>query len=144
MCSQHAEVYPYFIYFVNFFINGKVSKLPEFKRLMTVNLLTFAPSDDKNVPIYSCVEPLCEQSCVCSCTANFGATMVLSRELKSLATSESLKSTNAFFLKKKKKVLRSTLRAAKNTVRERNICFKQSISCFILGAKLDTVCVLGF
>lgn len=97
MCSQHAEVYPYFIYFVNFFIKGTVSKLPEFKRWMTVNLLTFAPSDDKNVPVYSCVEPLCEQSCVCSCTASFGATMVLSRELKSLATSESLKSTNVFF-----------------------------------------------
>lgn len=67
MCSQHAEVYPYFIYFVNFFIKGTVSKLPEFKRWMTVNLLTFAPSDDKNIPVYSCVEPFCEQSCVCSC-----------------------------------------------------------------------------
>lgn len=102
MCSQHAKVYPYFIY-LNFFIKGTFSKLLEFKRWKTVNLLTFSLSDDKNVPVYSCVEPLREQSCVCSCTANFGATMLLSRELKSLATSESLKRllTNAFFFFKK-------------------------------------------
>lgn len=90
ICSQHAKVYPYLIY-LNFFIKGTFSKLLEFKRWKTVNLLTFSLSDDKNVPVYSCVEPLREQSCVCSCTANFGATMLLSRELKSLATSESLK-----------------------------------------------------
>ncbi len=125
MCSQHAEVYPYFIYFVNFFIKGAVSKLPEFKRWMTVNLLTFTPSEDKSFPYTPVLNPFVSRAVFvaalpvlgqqCCCLGNWKVWQNLS-----LLKVQML----SFFFSNplKKMVLRSTLRTAKNTVRELNMC----------------------